>query len=174
MYKEKEQQAKILMTESGKKEVEEELEKARTAYFELLKKRKDVPVYDTTTTSLGQANEERVILNRISELLDTLSRIVIIAEPTITENGQEIVNIGDTIKVGLNINGASMEKEFTLVDYLKQTVGMDKVSISSPLGAAVYRKSIGSFQCYQAPTGTVEVEILEKILLEEKQTHGRI
>lgn len=174
MYKEKEPKAKIPMTVSGKKAVEEELAVARRAYLELLKGRTDIPVCNTTTTSLGQANDERIILSRISELLDTLSRVVIIAEPTVAETSQEIVNIGDTLKVALNANGISMEKRFTLVDYLKQTDGMDKVSVSSPLGAAVYRKQLGSVQSYQAPNGTVEVEILAKLSLEEEQSHGRI
>jgi len=66
-------------------------------------------------------------------------------------------------------------KEFTLVDYLKQTDGDDKVSISSPLGSAIYHKQIGSTQSYQAPNGTISVEILEKKLpLEEEQAHGRV
>lgn len=174
MYKENPNE-KILMTPNGKATVERELDEARSAYFELLKGRHAVPVHDTTTTSLGQANAERVILSRIQGLIDTLSRIELIPESTVTESAQDIVEIGDTLKVALSVNNAKLLKEFTLVDYLKQTDGDDKVSISSPLGSAIYHKQIGSTQSYQAPNGTISVEILEKKLpLEEEQTHGRV
>jgi len=160
---------KLLMTTKGRDEILNDLEQARMEYYALLSGRCEVKKLDTTTTLLGQENEERKLLSKISLLLDTLNRVEIIPEPTIAEEDADIVKIGDVLSIAISSNGKRNEMSIGLVEYVTDTIpGITKVSTASALGKAIKGQRVGTTVSYDAPIGKVDVIILAKLSLEER------
>ena len=87
---------------------------------------------------------------------------------------KEAIDIDDTVNCYL-INSQNDKEEFTfkLVSYRGKNKGaIQEVSISSPLGKAVYKKNIGETIPYIADGNRLAVEIISKNLGLEQQSNA--
>lgn len=89
-------------------------------------------------------------------------------------DNQDAICIGDILKVKLVYNnGFDEEIIFKLVNSNPKMDGeMEEVSISSPLGEAVYQKKVGDCDSYIAGCNTISFEIIAKLILTKEDSNS--
>lgn len=117
--------------------------------------------------------QEAMILQRIYDKLDNIKNIEVIEEKDKKGNH---VNLNDLVKVTLIENGTEEEEIIKLVSY--KTVEDNKfeeamvVSLSSPIGSAIYGKKEGDVVSYTVGNQTYQV-VIEELLKEKKKEKKR-
>lgn len=84
----------------------------------------------------------------------------------------DIVDFGDILKLNMIFSEDDKDEMIIkLVGFAKRDSGKDyvEVSVNSPLGSAIYGKKFGDRISYDVGNVTYQVEILEKLNLEEKE-----
>ncbi len=118
--------------------------------------------------AFDEANmQERIILGQLRDLYDKKNRVVIIDK----QEEEDIIDFNDIVTVNMIFGpDDSEEVQFKLVGYLGSNgdnLDIDKVSINSPLGKAVYHKRVGDRTNYKVGNNNFTVDILSRVLEED-------
>lgn len=104
--------------------------------------------------------ESRTIANKIDKMLLEQPKIKIIEKEQLNEN---IVNIGDTIKLEIIYNKDDIETEIIKLTGKYIPNSDMEISLNSPLGKAIFKKKIGSVNKYKVNNDVIEVKIIKKM-----------
>ena len=110
--------------------------------------------------------QEAVLMGNLKKLYEDLSKIVIIER----HNNQELIDINDTVIVDLIFSKDDVEEmTIKLVSALGLSDGnfAREVSINSPLGKAIFGKSVGDNSSYKVNDNVIKVLIKQKLELEQ-------
>ncbi|HZO88687.1 MAG TPA: transcription elongation factor GreA [Chthonomonadaceae bacterium] len=149
----------LILTESSKKRLEEELNELRTV------KRAEITEAIRRARGYGDLSENfeyqsarqaQAILNgRIAELEALLERAKVVEDEVI---GGDQVGLGSIVAVrDLETDD---EFEFTIVDATSADPLNDKISYSSPVGQALMKKKVGDVVSVPIPDGVAHYEII--------------
>ncbi len=151
---------RLVLTESSLQKLREELEYLRTV------KRREVAEALRKARAFGDLSEnfeyhaarrEQAILNgRIAELERAIETATIVTDGP--DSAQEEAQLGSILTV--QDLDAGEEWKFQLVDPVQANPAEDRVSIQSPVGAAVLGKKVGDRVQVKAPGGLMRYEIV--------------
>jgi len=103
------------------------------------------------------AKEEQAMLHaRIRSIQDKIARAVVVDE---TQIDPTKAYLGATVRV-LNKN-TGKETTFTLVSPVETDTSQGKLSVRSPVGAALLGKGVGDEATADVPAGRIQFEVLE-------------
>ena len=150
----------MLMTASGLKKLEEELNYLKTT------KRTEIADKIKVALSFGDLsenseydeakNEQGILEGRIAELEKTLANAVIVDE---SELSTDTVNVGN--KVVLQNKGTKQKLTVTLVSGNEINIKEMKISDESPVGKAIIGHKVGETVEAETPAGVVKYKIVE-------------
>ncbi len=145
---------KIVVTQSGLKALEDELEQLKTV------RRKEVSEKIRVARSYGDLsenseydeakNEQAIVEARIADLEVMLKNIVILDEG---ELGTDTVSLGSTVKV--YDEEFEEELEYTIVGSTEADIDLNKISDESPVGKSLIGKKVGDIAEAILPSGDV-------------------
>ena len=148
----------IVLTVSGKKKIEDELEQLRS--FEMpalairIREARDLGDLSENFDYQDAKRQQGFIAGRISDLNAMLDRAQIV----------EAIVGGDTVGMGSTVNLRDLdfddELTYTIVDPISADPTNDKISISSPVGQALLGKKVGDTVEVNTPGGKSRLEIL--------------
>ncbi|CAB1252240.1 transcription elongation factor GreA [Clostridium sp. MT-14] len=151
----------VILTESGKKKLEQELEYLKTV------KRVEIKAALKSARAQGDLSEnadysaakddQSMTETRIQELESQLKNAVIIE----SSQDEDVFDINKTAEV--KFCDIDEVEQVTLVSSVESDVKKMKISIESPLGKALFRMKVGERATVASPDGNYDVEI-EKIL----------
>jgi len=165
---------KILMSEMEYQGLLAEQAEANKQLQEAFLERTGVRMPTATAEASHNLNEITRLAAKLASISDRISR----AQVVVPEVTADISELGDVLSLAL-INGEAIneitvgEKVIRIPIVITAQDGIMQISMSSPLGVAIYHKSVGSIQKYKAPNGEMEVEILAKLDLTENAELGR-
>ena len=143
---------KVVVTASGLRALEEELEQLKTV------RRKEVSEKIRVARSYGDLsenseydeakNEQAIVEARIADLEVMLKNIVILDE---NELGTDTVSLGATVKV--YDEEFEEELEYVIVGSTEADIDLGKISDESPVGKALIGKKIGEVAEAVLPSG---------------------
>ena len=143
---------KVVVTASGLKALEEELEQLKTV------RRKEVSEKIRVARSYGDLsenseydeakNEQAIVEARIADLEVMLKNVVILDE---NELGTDTVSLGATVKV--YDEEFEEELEYVIVGSTEADIDLGKISDESPVGKALIGKKIGEVAEAVLPSG---------------------
>ncbi|MBR3935655.1 MAG: transcription elongation factor GreA [Oscillospiraceae bacterium] len=143
---------KVVVTVSGLKALEEELEQLKTV------RRKEVSEKIRVARSYGDLsenseydeakNEQAIVEARIADLEVMLKNVVILDE---NELGTDTVSLGATVKV--YDEEFEEELEYVIVGSTEADIDLGKISDESPVGKALIGKKIGEVAEAVLPSG---------------------
>ncbi|NMM63202.1 transcription elongation factor GreA [Clostridium sp. P21] len=149
----------VMLTESGKKKLEEELEYLKTV------KRVEIKTALKVARAQGDLSEnadysaakddQSMTETRIMELEQQIKNAVIIED----SNEADVFGINKTALV--KFYDIDDTEEVTLVSSVEADAKNMKISIESPLGEALYKLKVGQKVAVQSPDGEYEVEVLK-------------
>ncbi|MDF2879784.1 MAG: transcription elongation factor GreA [Clostridiaceae bacterium] len=150
---------KIMLTESGKKKLEDELEYLKTVkrveIKEALKSARAQGDLSENADYSAAKDDQSMTETRILELEAQLKNAVVV------ESSNE-GNIFDVNKKALvKFYDIDETEEVTLVSSVEADVKNMKISIESPLGKALYKLEVGKKTLVQSPDGEYEVEVIK-------------
>lgn len=151
---------KVVVTVSGLKALEEELEQLKTV------RRKEVSEKIRVARSYGDLsenseydeakNEQAIVEARIADLEVMLKNVVILDE---NELGTDTVSLGATVKV--YDEEFEEELEYVIVGSTEADIDLGKISDESPVGKALIGKKIGEVAEAVLPSGdTAKFKVL--------------
>ena len=151
---------KVVVTASGLRALEEELEQLKTV------RRKEVSEKIRVARSYGDLsenseydeakNEQAIVEARIADLEVMLKNIVILDE---NELGTDTVSLGATVKV--YDEEFEEELEYVIVGSTEADIDLGKISDESPVGKALIGKKIGEVAEAVLPSGdTAKFKVL--------------
>ncbi|MGI5891912.1 MAG: transcription elongation factor GreA [Bacillota bacterium] len=150
----------VLMTITGLKKMEEELEYLKTV------RRKEVASRIKQAIEFGDIsenseyedakNEQAFIEGSILDLEQKLRNASIIDANEVDVN---VVSVGSTVRLKNHTKG--IEVEYTIVGSVESDPTKNKISNESPVGKALIGNPVGSKINIMVPSGSVEMEILE-------------
>lgn len=133
---------------NNSKKIDEEINKLR-----------DLRMEDYVQSVTYLRTTQKGILNRMYKLIDDLNYIEIIK----TTGNEEIVDINDKVSLTLTYSDNECEElELTLIANGKIDE-LDIVSINSPLGKSIYKKTVGTTSSFKVNGEEVLVTINSKI-----------
>ncbi|HBC96720.1 MAG TPA: transcription elongation factor GreA [Clostridium sp.] len=151
----------IILTESGKKKLEKELEYLKTV------KRVEIKAALKSARAQGDLSEnadysaakedQSLTETRIQELEERLKNAVIIE----SSKDEDVFDINKTAEV--KFCDVDEVEHITLVSSVESDVKKMKISIDSPLGKTLFRMKVGQRSTVESPDGNYDVEV-EKIL----------
>lgn len=149
----------VILTESGKKKLEDELEELKSVKRREIKEALKVARAqgDLSENADYSAAKDDQSLNetRIQEI-EAILKNCIVAE---SSNAENIVDLNKTVLV--KFCDIDEEEEVTLVSSVEADIKHMKVSIESPLGIALYKKEVGTTVTVLSPDGNYDVEIIK-------------
>jgi transcription elongation factor GreA len=149
----------IVLTPSGKKKIEDELEQLRSVEMPALAVRireaRDLGDLSENFDYQDAKRQQGFIGGRIADLQAMLERAMIIPERVA---GSGIIGMGSKIDVRDTEFGD--EFTYTLVGSYEADPINDLISVASPVGAALMGKQVGESVTVATPGGTMTLEIL--------------
>lgn len=150
----------VLITPSGLRRLEEELETLRTVHrrrvAENMREAWDDGVEVEDNSGLEDArNQLAFVEGRIDELREILAAAKVIEQENV---GTDEVGIGSLVKVKELQTGD--EWEWTLVGTFEADPGEDKISYESPVGKSLMGRKAGEVITAPTPAGRVKYEIM--------------
>lgn len=149
----------LMLTESGKKKLEEELEYLKTV------KRVEIKAALKAARAQGDLSENADYDAAKDDQSMTESRILeleqIIKTATIIENSEEEDVFGINKTALVKFYDIDETEEVTLVSTVESDVKNMKISIDSPLGAALYKLKVGEKKTVSSPDGEYDVEVIK-------------
>lgn len=149
----------VVLTESAKKKLEDELEYLKTV------KRVEIKEALKTARAQGDLSEnadysaakddQSMNETRILEIEEQLRNAVVVA----ASNDKDVFDLNKTALV--KFYDVDETEEVTLVSSVEADVKNMKISIESPLGKALYKLSVGKKVAVQSPDGEYYVEVME-------------
>ncbi len=150
----------IVLTASGMKKIEDELERLKTTYRKRIADRiREAMEHGgdlTDNTEYEEAkNEQGMVEGRIEELRQIVGAArVLEMDEVLTDE----VSVGSIVKVrDLESND---EWEWTIVGTFEADPGEDRISDESPVGEALVGKRVGETAEVEIPAGTVRYTVL--------------
>jgi len=149
----------FVLTPSGKKKIEDELEQLRSVEMPALASRireaRDLGDLSENFDYQDAKRQQGFIAGRIADLQALLERATLVEE---SAPGSETVGMGSTVTV----RDTEFEDEFhyTLVGAYEADPANDKISSASPVGAALMGKRVGDTVSVTTPGGTMVLEVL--------------
>ncbi len=151
----------IVVTQSGLKALEDELEQLKTV------RRKEVSEKIRVARSYGDLsenseydeakNEQAIVEARIADLEVMLKNVVILDEG---ELRTDTVSLGSTVKV--YDEEFEEELEYTIVGSTEADIDLNKISDESPVGKALIGKKVGEVAEAVLPSGdTAKFKVLD-------------
>ena len=145
---------KVVVTESGLKALEDELEQLKTV------RRKEVSEKIRVARSYGDLsenseydeakNEQAIVEARIADLEVMLKNVVILDEG---ELGTDAVSLGSTVRV--YDEEFEEEMEYTIVGSTEADLDLNKISDESPVGKCLIGKKVGEVAEAVLPSGDI-------------------
>lgn len=146
-----------ILTKEGeqklKDELNERMEVTRKEIANKLEAATDQGDLSENSAYKSALEEKELNENRITEIQDILANSVVRS----TSASTSTVGIGNKVK--LKMAGSDKEMEVTIVGKSEADPTQQMISVSSPIGAAIYGKSKGENVQVKLPTGETEVEI---------------
>lgn len=149
----------VVLTESAKKKLEDELEYLKTV------KRVEIKEALKTARAQGDLSEnadysaakddQSLNETRILEIEAQLKNAVVVA----TSEDKNVFDLNKTALV--KFYDVDETEKVTLVSSVEADVKNMKISIESPLGKALYKLSVGKKVAVQSPDGEYEIEVME-------------
>lgn len=105
--------------------------------------------------------QERMILGKIRDCQERLSKAVIIEKT----GDNELIDLGDIININMIFDVDDIETcliQLVSISDNKFDDGIQKVSVNSPLGQAIYHKHVGDKTTYEVNKRNINIEILSK------------
>lgn len=149
----------IVLTPSGKQKIEAELERLRSVDMPALAERiREARALGDLSENFDYQDAKRqqgFIGGRIADLQAMLERARIVEE---SGPGSDVVGMGSTV----TIRDLDYDDEFvyTLVGSYEADPANDRISVSSPIGAALMGKQVGAQVEVNTPGGKTTLEIL--------------
>ncbi|AAK80384.1 transcription elongation factor GreA [Clostridium acetobutylicum] len=148
-----------ILTESGKKKLEEELEYLKTVkraeIKEALKFARSQGDLSENADYSAAKDDQSMNETRIQEIEDILKSCTVV-------ESSENENVFDLNKKALvKFCDTDETEEVTLVSSVESDIKNMKVSIDSPLGKALYKSELNKRTLVQSPDGSYEVEVLK-------------
>lgn len=141
---------KIFLTRDEYEKYVDELERMRS---ELTKK-----LNNLSKIEILSGESFYTLTTSIKSKLDDLKRIVIV-----DEKEDDTINVNDIVTVDMIYPDSEETVTFELVSNIPDlSSDIMKLSISSPLGAAVYQRKIGEEVSYMTNNGAVKIHIVSK------------
>ncbi|MBO8129293.1 MAG: transcription elongation factor GreA [Peptococcaceae bacterium] len=158
--RENEKGKEVILTSTGLKRLEEELEHLRTVrrreVAERIKQAIEFGDISENSEYEDAKNEQAFIEGRII----TLEKMLRNAKVIESGNGQTgEVSIGSTVRLK-NLED-NQEREYTIVGSLESDPGNRKISNESPVGQALMGHQVGDVVEVEVPAGTIKYEILD-------------
>ena len=148
----------IVLTPSGKKRIEEELERLRSVEMPLLSERiRQARALGDLSENFDyiDAKRQQGFLNgKIKDLEATLDRAEIVEETV----GGDTVSLGSSVTV--RDTEFDDEDVYTLVGATDSDPSNGKISVGSPVGKALMGCKVGDSVTVQTPGGTSTLEIV--------------
>jgi transcription elongation factor GreA len=148
----------IILTPSGKRKIEEELEHLRSTEMPALSERiRQARALGDLSENFDYQDSKRqqgFIAGRIADLSAMLERAKIVEESI----GGDSVGLGCT--VALRDLDYDDEITYTLVDPISADPSNDKISLSSPVGKALMGAKVGQTIEVTTPGGNARYEVL--------------
>lgn len=149
----------IILTEAGKKKLEEELEFLKTVKRVEIKEALKVARAqgDLSENADYSAAKDDQSLNetRILELESMLKSAVVVQE----DSSENVFDLNK--KAIVKFYDLDEEEEVTLVSSVEADVKNMRISIESPLGKALYKLEVGIKTTVQSPDGDYDVEVIK-------------
>jgi transcription elongation factor GreA len=149
----------VVLTESAKKKLEDELEYLKTV------KRVEIKEALKTARAQGDLSEnadysaakddQSMNETRILEIEEQLRNAVVVA----ASNDKDVFDLNKTALV--KFYDVDETEEVTLVSSVEADVKNMKISIESPLGKALYKLSVGKKVAVQSPDGEYDIEVMK-------------
>jgi transcription elongation factor GreA len=150
---------KNIMSEAGKKALEDELydlkiNKLKENSQKIKEAREQGDLSENAEYDAAK-DEQRDIAARIAEIEDILKNAEVVKEETDSTK----IGMGCTVKI-LDIE-ENEEMTYKLVGSTEANSEYGSLSIESPLGAALMKKTRGDVVSVEAPIGTIQYKILD-------------
>lgn len=150
---------KIILTESGKKKIQDELEYLKTVkrveIKEALKSARAQGDLSENADYSAAKDDQSMTETRILELESQLRNSVVVE----TNNSENIFDLKK--KALVKFYDIDETVEVTLVSSVEADAKQMKISVDSPLGKALYKLEIGKKTSVQSPDGEYEVEVIK-------------
>ncbi|NGM17528.1 transcription elongation factor GreA [Xiamenia xianingshaonis] len=148
--------SETILTEEGKKKLEEELDYLETTrraeVGERIRVAREFGDISENSEYDDAKNEQGMLEARINEINQILSNATVVSTP---KRGNS-VHIGSTVSVVMN----GKPREITIVGAAESDPGQNKISNEAPVGAAILGKRVGDVINLTGPTGlAIEIEI---------------
>ncbi|MTK13961.1 MAG: transcription elongation factor GreA [Clostridiaceae bacterium] len=149
----------LMLTEAGKKKLEEELEYLKTV------KRVEIKAALKAARAQGDLSENADYSAAKDDQSMTETRIMELEE--IIKNAQIIESSDETDVFGINKTALvkfydiDETEEVTLVSTVEADAKNMKISIESPLGEALYKLKVGEKKTVTSPDGEYDVEVIK-------------
>lgn len=149
----------IVLTPSGKKKIEEELERLRSVEMPALSERiRQARALGDLSENFDYQDAKRqqgFVAGRIKDLEMILDRARIVEEAAA---GSDVIGMGSTVTVrDLDFDD---EFSYTLVGVFEADPANDKISASSPVGKALMGRKVGDTVHVDTPAGKSNYEII--------------
>lgn len=149
----------VILTESGKKKLEEELEYLKTIkrveIKEALKVARAQGDLSENADYSAAKDDQSMNETRIQEIEELLKTSTIVE----ASGNENIFDLNKTAQV--KFYDIDEVEEVTLVSSVEADVKNMKISIDSPLGAALYKLELNKKAVVESPDGSYEVEVLK-------------
>lgn len=157
---------RILVDESGYKQFLDELEKLKNKSLSIATNGSEsykAAVGDGWHDNFDfeeSMRESRTISARIDKMLMEEKKLKLVIKEKLNEN---IVNIGDTVKIEIIYSDDDTEIEIvTLTGKYIPNID-DEITLNSPLGRAIFKKKIDSINEYKVNDKVIKVKLIEKM-----------
>lgn len=149
----------VILTESGKKKLEEELEYLKTIkrveIKEALKVARAQGDLSENADYSAAKDDQSMNETRIQEIEELLKTSTIVE----ASGNENIFDLNKTAQV--KFYDIDDVEEVTLVSSVEADVKNMKISIDSPLGKALYKLELNKKAVVESPDGSYEVEVLK-------------
>ena len=151
---------KVVVTASGLKALEEELEMLKTVRrSEISEKIRVARGYGdlSENSEYDEAkNEQAIVEARIADLEVMLKNVVILDESEIVK---DVISLGSNVKV--YDEEFEEELEYVIVGSTEADLDLGKISDESPVGKALIGASVGDVVSVETPDGEYKYKVLE-------------
>jgi len=149
----------IVLTRSGLKKIEDEIEQLRSiempALAERIRQARDLGDLSENFDYQDAKRQQGFVVGKIKDLEMLLDRALVVEE---SEPGSELVGLGST--VSLRDDEYGDEFSYTIVGAYEADPANDKISSSSPIGQALVGKRVGEKINVTTPAGKAVYEVL--------------
>jgi transcription elongation factor GreA len=149
----------ILLTASGLKKIEHELEELRSVHRKRVADRirdsKQFGEFAENSEYEDAKTEQAFVEGRIEELKQVLMHASVIDE---SEVMTDVVGVGSIVKVRDLEN--SDEWEFTIVGSIEADPAVDKISNESPVGESLMGRKVGDISEVEIPAGLARYQVV--------------